>query len=240
MRRVLSITSRFHWKKKNFQSSKNRFSKYPCPSIYIYKFKIKDIKFFEFHPSKTSILSNSRLLRTCTNRTRTSCCFSSRQDREETGGGERKLRRSRRRKTGRDRQTKHRRRAREVGLCARWGSDLNLGLETSPWAVRRPSIGPSTQALPLLFPPKNIPVVIVVVVVVILERIAHAAHDVRRERERGGYHCECIMQRDRRCIPRDCLRERRRRTCIDRIPRTVETVLRKKNITALKYKGDPR
>lgn len=116
---------------------------------------------------------------------RTSCCFSSRQDREETGGGERKLRRSRRRKTGRDRQTKHRRRAREVGLCARWGSDLNLGLETSPWAVRRPSIGPSTQALRLLFPPKNIPVVIVVVVVVvILERIAHAAHDVQRERER--------------------------------------------------------
>lgn len=33
---------------------------------------------------------------------------------------------------------------------------------------------------------------------------------------------------------------RRRRTCIDRIPRTVETVLRKKNITALKYKGDRR
>lgn len=65
--------------------------------------------------------------------------------------------------------------------------------------------------------------------------LAHAAaHDVGGEGE--GDHCDCIMQRGAFLAAE----RRRRRTCIDRIPRTVETVLRKKNITALKYKGDRR
>lgn len=120
--------------------------------------------------------------------------------------------------------------------CARWGSDLNLGLERlrRESLYRRPKY--TTTTLPYFLATSTEKYT-----VVILARIAHAAHDVEREKGEGGgiYHCDCIMQRDRRCIPR--LRERRRRACIDRILRTVETVLRKKNITAaLKYKGDPR
>lgn len=144
-------------------------------------------------------------------------------------GGERKLRRkvwkeeeTRRRNEG---STQAGSRAHGVlASCTRWGSDLNLGLET--WTGESSVVPPSTTPSPYFSRrPRKISI-----------RCPRACCCTRCGGEGEGDHCDCIMQRGAFLAAE----RRRRRTCIDRIPRTVETVLRKKNITALKYKGDRR